>query len=54
MKQCIMVTFLVAYLCSGAALAKEPSSGCVACHGDEAKLKSLVAFVAPAGGEGEG
>lgn len=54
MKHCIFVTFLVAYLSCGAALAKERTSGCVGCHSDEAKLKSLVAFVAPAGGEGEG
>ncbi|MHB8772912.1 MAG: hypothetical protein ACYC7J_18110 [Syntrophales bacterium] len=45
---------LALFAFSAAAAVAQTDSGCVRCHGDEARMKSL--FVAPKidGGEGEG
>jgi hypothetical protein len=43
----------VAALCATQAIAAE-QSGCITCHGDDAKMKVLVTFIPPLEGEGEG
>ena len=45
--------FAFAALCTAQAFAAD-QSGCITCHGDDAKMKVLVTFIPPLEGEGEG
>lgn len=45
--------FAVAALGAAQAIAAG-QSGCITCHGDDAKMKALVTFIPPLEGEGEG